>query len=233
VWQVWLIWGVTRATLLVAAIIGQRFCDPQFYHYAGQFAAGHLPYRDFGVEYPPLAVILTLLPALPLLPFAGIAPRPDPAFHSGLTSLPAPDPMRYGAYGVSFAVMMLLIDALTLWLVMRVGRRIASGDTNGAISGLISTLLTVAVGALLQKFDLAAGALCLLAIYGLLIRRPYLAWSALAAKAEGGDKLATHRLCFAQGAAGLMAVVVRAIGSDLRMDYNRTDWSLRTWQSAA
>ena len=182
-WQVWLVWGVTRVILLAAAIIGQRYCDPQFYHFAGQFAAGQFPYHDYSVEYPPLAVILTLLPALPLLPFAGIAPQPDPAFHAGLTSLPAPDPIRYGAYGVSFAVMMLLVDALTLWLVMRVGRRIASGDASGAISGLIYTLLTVAVGALLQKFDLAAGALCLLAVYGLLIRRPYVAWSALAAAA--------------------------------------------------
>ncbi len=70
-WQVWLVWGVTRIILLVAAIIGQRYCDPQFYHFAGQFAAGQFPYHDYSVEYPPLAVILTLLPALPLLPFAG------------------------------------------------------------------------------------------------------------------------------------------------------------------
>jgi alpha-1,6-mannosyltransferase len=182
-WQVWLVWGLTRSALLVAAIIGQRYCDPQFYHFAGQLAAGQLPYRDYSVEYPPLAVLLTLLPALPLLPFVGIAPRPDPAFHAGLTNLPAPDPVRYGAYGVSFAVMMVLVDMFTLWLVMRVSKRSVAGDKNGAVSGLIYTLLTLAVGALLQKFDLVAGALCLLAIYGLLIRRPYLAWSALAAAA--------------------------------------------------
>ena len=136
-WQVWLVWGVTRIILLAAAIIGQRYCDPQFYHFAGQLAAGQFPYHDYRVEYPPLAVLLTLLPALPLLPFAGIAPRPDPAFHAGVTSLPAPDPLRYGAYGVSFAVMMLLVDALTLWLVMRVGRRIASGDASGAIIEIV------------------------------------------------------------------------------------------------
>ena len=39
-WQVWLVWGVTRVILLAAAIIGQRYCDPQFYHFAGQFARG-------------------------------------------------------------------------------------------------------------------------------------------------------------------------------------------------
>src|SRR5262249_42593016 len=101
-WQVWLVWGATRVGLFAGGIIGQRFCDPQFYHFAGQFAAGQFPYHDFSVEYPPLAVVLTLLPALPLLPFTGIAPQPDPAFHAGVTSLPAPDPVRYGAYGVSF-----------------------------------------------------------------------------------------------------------------------------------
>lgn len=180
---VWLLWVGTRVVLLAAAIIGQHYADPQFYHFAGQLGAGRLPYRDYSVEYPPLAVVLTLLPALPLLPFAGIAPRPDPAFHPGLSSLPAPDPIRYGAYGVSFALMLLLIDALTLWLVMRAGRRLAPRDATGALSGLIYTLLTLLAGALLQKFDLAAGALCLLAIYALVTRRPYLAWSALAGAA--------------------------------------------------
>ena len=49
-WQVWLLWSVTRLATLAAAIIGQHYCDPQFYHFAGQFAAGQLPYRDFSVE---------------------------------------------------------------------------------------------------------------------------------------------------------------------------------------
>src|SRR5690348_3387232 len=62
-------WLATRLILLLGMIIGAHFCDPQFYKYAGEFAAGKLPYRDFQVEYPPVAMALLLLPALPLLPF--------------------------------------------------------------------------------------------------------------------------------------------------------------------
>ncbi|HET9981695.1 MAG TPA: hypothetical protein VFQ32_14700, partial [Ktedonobacterales bacterium] len=59
-------WLATRLILLLGMIIGSHFCDPQFYKYAGEFAAGKLPYRDFPVEYPPVAMVLLLLPALPL-----------------------------------------------------------------------------------------------------------------------------------------------------------------------
>ena len=46
-------WMSTRLILLLGMIIGAHYCDPQFYHYAGEFAAGKLPYRDFTVESPP------------------------------------------------------------------------------------------------------------------------------------------------------------------------------------
>jgi hypothetical protein len=179
----WGCWGLTRVALLLVVVFGHAYCDPQFYHYAGQLAAGHWPYRDVPVEYPPLALVLILLPALALLPFAGIAPRPDPAFAlpaAGITHLPHPDPLRYGAYAISFAAFMLLCDALTLALVMRAGRRLAPGDTRGLRSGVVYVLLTLASGALLQKFDLVAGTCCLAAVYALATRRPRLGWAALA-----------------------------------------------------
>ena len=108
-------WALTRLILLLGMIIGAHYGDPQFYKYAGEFAAGKLPYRDFTVEYPPVAVVLLLLPALPLLPFTAIAPRPDAAFVALPTQLPMPDPLRYGVYGLSFAIEMLLrgVAALT------------------------------------------------------------------------------------------------------------------------
>ena len=121
------IWTATRLALLVGVIFGAHYADPQFYDYAGKLAAGLWPYRDVPVEYPPVAIALLLLPALPLLLFPGIAPRPDTAFLH-VTHLPAPDPTRYGAYGVSFAVQMLLIDALTLWLVTRAARRLTGRE---------------------------------------------------------------------------------------------------------
>src|SRR5215469_18622307 len=120
-------WVVTRAVLFAGLLIGHSYCDPQFYNYAGKLAAGQWPYAAVPVEYPPLAMVLILLPALPLLPFAAIAPRPDPAFDH-ITHIPIPNPVRYGAYGISFAVEMLILDAVTLWLVQRAARKYVPGD---------------------------------------------------------------------------------------------------------
>jgi hypothetical protein len=178
----WTVWGITRAIMLVNLIIGRHYCDPQFYQYAGDFAVGKLPYISVPVEYPPLGLLLILLPTLPLLPFGGIAPRPE-----AVADPMKPDPIRYGAYGISFGIFMLALDALTLLLVMRVARRWTANDATGRMSGLIYILLGMASGAILQKFDLAVGTLCLLAIVMLVERRAGWAWAflALATLAKG------------------------------------------------
>jgi hypothetical protein len=171
---VWGLWGLTTAQMLANLILGHHYADPQFYQYAGDFAVGRLPYRDVAVEYPPLAILVMLLPALPLLPFAGIAPRPE------LNPHPLhPDPVRYAAYGISFGIVMLLLDALTLWLVLRAARRWLPGDARGVGSGLLYVALMFGSGAVLQKFDLTMGALCLVAVLALLAERDGLAWAAL------------------------------------------------------
>ena len=36
----------------------------EYFHYANSFAAGKLPYRDYQIEYPPLAVIWFFLPRI-------------------------------------------------------------------------------------------------------------------------------------------------------------------------
>lgn len=180
---IWRAWAVTRLLLFAGLVIGKNYCDPEFYYYAGKLSLGQLPYAHVPVEYPPLAMLLILLPALWLLPFAAVAPRPDAAF-SSLASLPQPhDLFRYGAYGISFGVEMLLIDAATLWLVRRAARRLLPGDARGVKSGLLYVLLVFASGALLQKFDLAAGTLCLFAIAALAEERRALAWGAVGAAA--------------------------------------------------
>lgn len=173
-------WIGTRLLLLLGMIVGAHYCDPQFYKYAGEFAAGKLPYRDIPVEYPPVAMLLLLLPALPLLPFTAIAPQPDPAFVASPIHLPMPDPLRYGVYGLSFGIEMLVIDVLTLALVRVVARRIIPGDHYGLKAGLFYLVLVFASGALLQKFDLAAGTLCLAALLALMNRQTAVAWITLA-----------------------------------------------------
>jgi len=173
------VWLVTRLLLLLGMIIGAHYSDPQFYKYAGEFAAGKLPYRDFPVEYPPVAIVLLLAPALVLLPFSAIAPRPDPAFVASPTALPMPDPQRYSVYGLSFGIELLLIDLLTLVLIRAVARRLIPGDRYGMKSGLLYLLLVFASGALLQKFDLVAGTLCLAAILALINRQTAIAFITL------------------------------------------------------
>jgi hypothetical protein len=172
-------WGVTRLALFLGLVIGHHYCDPQFYDYAVRLAVGQWPYRDYPVEYPPIAILLILLPALPLLPFASVAPRSDPAFMPPIARFPHPDPGRYGAYGISFAVEMLIVDALTLWLIQREARRLVPRDTYGLRSGLLYIALVFASGALLQKFDLVAGTLCLIAVLAVVARRDSVGWGAL------------------------------------------------------
>ncbi|HEX8033034.1 MAG TPA: hypothetical protein VF510_04270 [Ktedonobacterales bacterium] len=175
-------WGVSRLLLFAGLLIRHAYCDPAFYHYAGQFALGRWPYRDVQVEYPPIAMLLLILPALPLLPFQQIAPRPiyELNVQRHLTHLPLPDPVRYGAYGISFGIEMLLVDALTLWLVCRAARRLVPGDVLGLRSGLLYIVLVFLNGALLQKFDLVIGALGLAAVVALVEDRRALAGVALA-----------------------------------------------------
>ena len=172
-------WGLTRLALFAGLVIGHNYCDPQFYDYAGRLAAGQWPYRDYPVEYPPIAILLILLPALPLLPFARFAPHPDPAFTTPITRLPHPDPLRYGAYGISFGVEMLIVDALTLWVIQREAPRLVPRDVYGLRSGLLYIMLVFASGALLQKFDLAAGTLCLIAVLAVVAGRDSAGWGAL------------------------------------------------------
>src|SRR5260221_11702126 len=124
-------------------------------------------------------MLLILLPAIPLLPFSAWAPRPILDLHTSLF-LPQPDPVRYRAYGISFGVEMLLLDALTLWLVRRAAIRLAPRDPTRLRSGLLYLVLLLASGALLQKFDLVMGTLCLLAVLALWERRVRLAGPATA-----------------------------------------------------
>lgn len=172
---VWSIWGITRVIMLVNLIAGHHYADPEFYLYGGQLAIGKLPFFNFPVEYPPLALVFILLPALPLLPFAGIAPRPESIAH-----LWSPDPVRYQAYGISFGLMMLVVDAVTMILVMRIASTIKSQDKTGLMSGLLYTLLMFASGAVLQKFELVVALLTLSAFWMLLHRKDGWAWAFLA-----------------------------------------------------
>ncbi|HEX9069517.1 MAG TPA: hypothetical protein VF807_12170 [Ktedonobacterales bacterium] len=176
----WALWVLSRAIMLIATVTGARWCDPWFYHYAGELQAGHLPYRDLSVEYPPLAMALILAPAVLLLPWAAISPRPDAAFNPPLLHLPAPDPARYAAYGLAFALIMLVVDALALVMVIR-GARAMLGARPAFAAGALYLAVTFIMGGVLQKFDLVVGVLLLYAVVALWRGRPIAPWLALGA----------------------------------------------------
>jgi hypothetical protein len=147
------LWLVTRLIYLLNVTLGHHYPDEAFFVYAQRFSNGLLPYRDFPVEYPPLGIALIVLPGL-----AHIGP---------LTEL---------GYGTGFALEMLALDLLTLFLVIRLARGLIPGDSTGLYSGLLYTAFVAASGAIAQKFDLVAGTFCLVAVVAFIRRRDDLAW---------------------------------------------------------
>jgi|SRR5579859_295295 len=147
------LWLVTRMIYLLNVMLGHHYPDAEFFLDAQRFSAGLLPYRNFSVEYPPLGIVLIVLPGL---------------VHIG--------PLTGLLYGTSFALEMLALDLLTLFLVIRFARKLIPGDSTGLYSGLLYTGLVAASGAIAQKFDLVAGTFCLVAVVALLQRRDGLAW---------------------------------------------------------
>ena len=152
------LWLVTRLIYLLNVMLGHHYPDDEFFLYAQRFSHGLLPYRDFQVEYPPLGIALIVLPGL---------------VHSG--------PLTPWGYGTSFALEMMALDALTLFLVVRLARRLIPSDPTGLISGLLYAGFVAASGAVAQKFDLVAGTFCLLAVMAFIRRRDSLAWVVLVA----------------------------------------------------
>ncbi len=147
------LWLVTRLIYLLNVVLGHHYPDVEFFQYAQWFSQGSLPYRNFPVEYPPLGIALIVLPGL---------------VHVG--------PLTELLYGTSFALEMLALDLLTLFLVIRFARKLIPGDSTGLYSGLLYTGFVAASGAIAQKFDLVAGTFCLVAVVALMQRRDGLAW---------------------------------------------------------
>jgi hypothetical protein len=150
------LWLVTRLIYLLNVMLGHHYPDDAFFVYAQRFSDGLLPYRNFPVEYPPLGMLFIILPGM---------------VHAG--------PLTEWGYATSFALEMLALDVLTLFLVIRLARVLIPGDISGVYSGLLYTGFVAASGAIAQKFDLVAGTFCLLGVVALMRRRDGLAWMML------------------------------------------------------
>jgi len=125
-----------------------------FKTYGDLMRAGHTPYRDFVLEYPPLAAPLLWLPSLVTRGSA--------------------------EYRLAFAVEALAVDLLGvgigLWLVRRVAPHIPPW---GIVLAQPLWLLCAGRVLVFDRFDLSVAVLTLLAIALVVARRPRLAWFVL------------------------------------------------------
>jgi uncharacterized membrane protein len=107
-----------------------------YYDYAGRVLAGQLPYRDFTVEYPPLALAFFTLPRLVGEPF--------------------------WMYYLAFQAQVVVVDLVIVAVLQRAARRWALSVWR--VLG-VYTLAVLAVGPItLQQFDIVAAALSLCAV---------------------------------------------------------------------
>jgi uncharacterized membrane protein len=112
---------------------------------------GQIPYVDFGIEYPPLALFFYLLPAL---------------FFRSLIS-----------YYVAFTVELLLFDLLAMFLIAKIGSRLGM-PVNKSL--LIHALVIIAVGPIVvASFDIIPAVMVLAALAFLISGRSNIAWAAI------------------------------------------------------
>ncbi len=112
---------------------GQRL----YYFDASLFNAGQLPYRDFGFEYPPVALLLFWLPRI-----------------AGPT---------LWVYSQNFQLEVLAADAVILFVLYDWARR--HGRNSAAVLGMY-TIAFVAIGPIVgRQYDIFPAALTLLALY--------------------------------------------------------------------
>ncbi len=127
---------------------------PIYYEYAGRMTDGMLPYRDFASEYPPLAMLLFLLPRL----LSGNA---------------------YGAFVSWFELEMLLADLAIVLLISLAVKRL--GDRISLVTALgLYSLFLVSNGSIVQaRFDMAAAAVIMAALTAFACGRRLPGWALL------------------------------------------------------
>ncbi len=156
-WQ-WLFFAIIHilifSILFNATFWGQRnSAAGLFYDYANRIMQGQLVYRDFAMEYPPLALLFFVLPRL-------------------LTA-------NFGHYAFAFIVEIVLFDLLGLFLVARLAQRLNRSSV-GSLT--IYTLALVAIGPLMaDRYDLIPAVLTFFAIYTFCCGKQKIAWVVLAA----------------------------------------------------
>ena len=124
----------------------------EFFKYSSKIVHGSLPYRDFAVEYPPLALVCFTIPRL-------VA-------------------STLSAYHWAFAVEILVFDLIALFLLSKLSRGLG---INQITTLVIYTLLLTGIGPLLiYRFDLIPAVMVLACLYAFSRGKYGLAWAILA-----------------------------------------------------
>ena len=124
----------------------------EFFKYSSKIVNGSLPYRDFAVEYPPLALVCFTIPRL-------------------ITS-------TFSAYRWAFSVEILIFDLMALFLLSKLSRGLG---INPITAMVIYTLLIIGIGPLvIYRFDLIPAVMVLACLYAFSRGKYGLAWAVLA-----------------------------------------------------
>ncbi len=123
-----------------------------YFTYASRIVDGQVPYRDFAVEYPPVALVFFLLPRL-------LASAPE-------------------AYATVFELQTLVWNLLGLLLLLSVCTRLRISPWRLAI---VYTVALLSIGPIIAiRYDIFPAVMVLAALYGFLSYRPRFCWVLLA-----------------------------------------------------
>ncbi len=122
---------------------------PLYRDVADRIASGAVPYRDFELEYPPLAAGLFWL--------AGVPPI---------------------AYTVSFSALMLVALGVAALAGMGIADRLGLGDRRTLAVGLAVAVSPLLIGSLIEtRYDMALAAMIAATVWAMVAGRPLVGWS--------------------------------------------------------
>ncbi len=123
------------------------------YKIAMEILGGQIPYHDFAFEYPPLALLILVIPGL---------------FFRSLSS-----------YFIAFAVEIFLFDVIAIALIVYISRRLNMSTVRSLV--FYTLFMAVVAGPIvIQRYDLVPAVLVLVALVALIKERNNWAWAMLA-----------------------------------------------------
>lgn len=153
---------VTR--ILCFLIVASNWSDiPIYSRYSDNILDGQTPYKEFEVEYPPLALLFVVIPGL-------------------LTKI-------LGGYLVNYRLVMMLFDLGNIWLINRLANYSTENPGTIAFKSLLIYLILsgLAFQLLYDRFDIAVAFMILLGVYFAVIKDVWfgtylMIWMAVLAK---------------------------------------------------